>query len=72
MTADELKAWQARLGLTIPAAAKLLNDTPVRTYQDWIYGKNKIPNILELALREAERRLKAARKNEGETSGNEV
>lgn len=59
LSPDELRAWQAQMGLTNAAAAALLNDTPLRTYEDWRAGRNKIPNHLALALCEAERRLKA-------------
>ncbi len=59
ITPDELKAWQSKLGLNRQDAAKLLNDTPLVTYKKWIYGQNRIPNHLELALCEATRRHEA-------------
>ena len=69
MTSDELKSWQSRMGLTNVLAAKLLNETSLSTYEKWLSGTNRIPNILELALCEVERRLKATASTCSKDSG---
>jgi hypothetical protein len=65
---EMLTAWQQRLGLTNVQAAKLLNETPLRTYEDWKAGRNVPPRVLKLALIEAERRHVAARQKRKNTA----
>jgi hypothetical protein len=61
MTADELKKWQARLGLSNVEAARRLNKTSLRTFEDWRAGRSTPPRCLPLALKEVERVLKLKR-----------
>ena len=42
MTSEQLKAARAKLGLTQPAIAKLIGQSP-RAYQDWEGGAAKVP-----------------------------
>lgn len=50
MTPAELKEARLSLGLNIKQFAEALN-TPYRTVQDWLAGKNKIPGVVEVAIR---------------------
>lgn len=48
-TAAELKACREKLGRDMAEMAFELN-TPLRTYQDWEYGKSRIPGICEITV----------------------
>lgn len=50
MKPEEIKEWQTRLGLTNIQAAKLLNNTPLRTYENWRRGIYTPPHCLKLAM----------------------
>ena len=49
MSPKELQKIREDLGMTQKALSEALN-TPLRTLQDWEYGKRRIPGILEIAL----------------------
>jgi DNA-binding transcriptional regulator YiaG len=55
VTADELKNWRARMGLTQGQAAQALN-TPVSTYQSWEQGRHRPPGLVDALCREIESR----------------
>ncbi|MES2048887.1 MAG: hypothetical protein V4447_10830 [Pseudomonadota bacterium] len=48
MTSDELKSWQAAMGLTAVAAAERIGVTRV-TYFNYLGDKNRIPGMLGYA-----------------------
>lgn len=54
MTAAELCEWQQRMGLTAPAAAKMLG-LPLGTYAHYRYGTRRIPGTVELLCRVIEK-----------------
>ena len=49
MTPAELTAARERMGLNMSQMAKQLK-TKYRTYQDWEYGRRRIPGIVEAAV----------------------
>ena len=49
MTSAELEIAQDALGLGPSDMARALN-TPLRTYQDWLAGVNRIPGVVEVAV----------------------
>jgi DNA-binding transcriptional regulator YiaG len=53
VTADELRDWRKRMGLTQGQAATALN-TPLGTYQGWEQGRFKPPGAVDAACREIE------------------
>jgi DNA-binding transcriptional regulator YiaG len=53
VTADELRDWRKRMGLTQGQAATALN-TPLGTYQGWEQGRFKPPGAVDAACRELE------------------
>jgi DNA-binding transcriptional regulator YiaG len=53
VTADELKAWRARMGWTQAQAAQALN-TPAGTYRGWEQGRFKPPGLVDALCREIE------------------
>lgn len=60
MTADEMKAWRQRTGLSQAKAAQMIG-CGRRSWQVWEAGEREIPRYIELALREAERIVEAQR-----------
>lgn len=65
MTSDELRGWQARMGLSAIQASKTLG-VSYATYKNWLAGKNpnsgaaiKLPPLLPLACKwlEHERKI---------------
>lgn len=48
MTSDELKSWQAAMGLTAVAAAKHIGVSRM-TYFNYLGDKNRIPDMLGYA-----------------------
>lgn len=46
-TAQEIKDWQSRLGVTQLAAAKLLA-APAQTYRNWITGRRLAPSYVRV------------------------
>jgi putative transcriptional regulator len=57
VTADELKDWRHRMGMTQQQAAHWLN-TSLRTYQGWEQGRHKPPGAVDAACRELEQSRK--------------
>jgi hypothetical protein len=47
MTPDDIRSWQARLGISPPEAARQ-TQTPLETYRSYIYGKRRIPDNFAL------------------------
>jgi len=50
LTADEILAWRRGMGLTEPAAAKLIGHPP-SSYRQWEDGKNKPPGAVVMLIR---------------------
>ena len=40
MTSEDLRAWQAHMGISALEAARRLGVAPA-TYQDWVHGKSR-------------------------------
>lgn len=57
MTSDELKSARSTIGLSQTDMARTLH-TPLRTYQDWEAGVNRIPGIVEVAVTLLAERIK--------------
>lgn len=60
MTAQELKEWRKRWGLSQEALARLLGGHRV-TVAQWETNRRKIPSFLPLALKGLEIQLKEAK-----------
>ena len=50
MTSNELQTARVALGWSASELARQL-DTPLRTYQDWEAGVNRIPGVAAVAVR---------------------
>lgn len=48
-SADSLKVAQDSLEISSAEMSRALN-TPLRTYQDWLAGKSRIPGVVEVAV----------------------
>ncbi len=58
MTAEQLRQWRARLGLTQADAAGVL-ETALSAYRNWEQGRRAPPTCLRLLCELVERLLKA-------------